>query len=210
MAQPHPSHKHSACLSRVSRKQCNCRREKVRQPQLLGCRKLCHGRSVAAGRPLCLPVRQPRMRLRKQTPSRRRVSYAVLPFSRCGLEPADSAILLQPVRRHKRVSSSQRARWLRFAKSPFFCRMCSHAPSTFRQHLLDPPPGRVGARAVPARFLSSPEGRTSATYLASAFLVGERNLLEVCVVAVRTAQVCAGNETEVRVVGATHGRTAPG
>src|SRR5215472_12554660 len=46
--------------------------------------------------------------------------------------------------------------------------MCSHAPSTFRLHLLDPPPGRVGARAVPARFLSSPEGRTLATYLTSA------------------------------------------
>jgi len=28
-------------------------------------------------------------------------------------------------------------------------------------------------------------------------LVDERNLLEVCAVAVRTAQVCAGNETEL-------------
>ena len=29
------------------------------------------------------------------------------------------------------------------------------------------------------------------------FLVGERNLLEICAVAVRTAQVCARNETEL-------------
>src|SRR6266853_853905 len=103
MAHPQPSRKHSACLSRVSRKQCNCRREKVGQPPLPGCRKLCHGRSAAASRSLCLLGRPLRMRLGEHMLIRRRISYAALPFF-WRLEPADSVILLQPVRRHKRVS----------------------------------------------------------------------------------------------------------
>src|SRR6266481_5595658 len=107
MAHPQPSRKHSACLSRVSRKQCNCRREKVGQPPLPGCRKLCHGRSAAASRSLCLLGRPLRMRLGEHMLIRRRISYAALPFF-WRLEPADSVILLQPVRRHKRVSGPDR------------------------------------------------------------------------------------------------------
>src|SRR5437667_12023028 len=38
----------------------------------------------------------------------------------------------------------------------------------FRQHLLDPPAGCVGTRLFPLCFPSSPDGRTLATYLASA------------------------------------------